>query len=160
MENRELDLIEKRVRKEIRKQGWMKKGARILLIDDGSINAQLQELLLNSIKGGMPLHIEKNAVGEEGFDCVLVPETKDERNHSFLKHLFSAKPAQKTKTLSILASLSVEEVHAYAQSKGNTEEKKEQRNVNKLNRFELLEKKYPGLSSAFQKSIEEWDSLE
>ena len=94
-ENCFLDIIQKRVRKELRINKLIRKNDKILIIDDGSPEFYINDYLLKNIIKGLPVVIKikklKYVLGKEvkgNFNKIIIPWNADKEDEYFLGCVF------------------------------------------------------------------------
>ena len=94
MENRKNEVIEKRIRKELRIKKLIKKNDKLLIIDDNSYDSKNLMYLIKNIIGNLPVDIKvkkgKYVPGKKiNFKGkVIVPWNLDDEISLFLKYFF------------------------------------------------------------------------
>ncbi len=158
-----LEQIEKRVRKELRENDWVKKNERILLVKDNSKEFFVTECLFNSILKEFPLNVETvetEILSDklDKYDKILIPWDMDDEISIFLNEIFNNERYGKApdKIIKLLKNVSDKEVELFAKLKGFTFGQKNKTPLQEA--MNLLEKKYPGSKFALlnaQKQIKE-----
>jgi hypothetical protein len=153
------EIIEKRVRKSLRDNDWIKPKDKVLVIDDGTIKAKAGIYILNSIFNKKPFNItvKKGTIKgasklAKGYNKVIIPWNADDEVEQFLDALFNAKKILKIKNIKLLIKISDEELDYFAKTKKIKGKKKAKSELGK--KIDLLEKRYPGSKFGLLKSIE------
>lgn len=149
-----LDMIEKRIRKELKNSGWLNKNEKVLILDDNSLEANVTEDLFKKAIGSLPLQIEKSTDLNENYNHVILPWSLERETNGFLDELFNSKKSEKAKTkyIKLLKSVSEEEIILIAKVKNIQGKLK----GNERDYVSKLEKKYPGSKLALVKAVEEF----
>ncbi len=153
-----IDVVEKRVKKELRNKWKFKKDQRILIIEDETKEGKVSSYLAKLVTKDLPLFIEikKNIdlnKESDNYDVIFIPWSLDNEIQSFLGNIFGNKEIElekNNKIIKLLKNLSEEEIEMVAKVKNISFIKKE---VSELKQFiENIEKKYPGSKFALLKS--------
>ena len=96
------ELVERRAKEAIRGIGWLKKGEKVLVVNDGTAGGVASEYLLKKVVGGLPLKITVRrkvgqAGGAKGFDRIAMPNSIDDKIEMFLRQVFEAKKLKRGK---------------------------------------------------------------
>lgn len=145
-----LRTIEKRIRKDLTINKVFSPNDKILIIDDGSIKAELNKHFLESISKDIPLNIDTNEKIDQNHDKIVVPKNLDDEIEAFLEAIFSKKEHIKPKEIHLLRTVSNEELEILKKIlklKGNIEKSKLSNTLNDL------ENKYPGSKFGLKKSL-------
>ena len=146
------EIIEKRVRKAIRENKWIKRNDTVFVVDNGSLAFSVTKYLLESISKDLPMEIQTVKAPREG--KVVLPWSLDDEIEGHLKDLFGEERRQ-AKHIRLLKNVSDEEIQVFAEVKklaGSLPEKSE------LGRkLSDLEEKYPGSKFGLLKSFQELD---
>ncbi len=145
-----LRTIEKRIRKDLTINKIFSPNDKILIIKDNSLKAELTIYFLNSISKSIPLKIDiKNKIDNK-HDKIVLPKNLDDEIEAFLEAMFNKKEYKKQKEISLLRTISNEEIiilKKILKLKGNIKETKLGKTLNNL------EKKYPGSKFGLLKSL-------
>jgi|SaaInlStandDraft_4_1057021.scaffolds.fasta_scaffold68808_1 hypothetical protein len=166
-ESKFLEIIEKRVRKEIRTNKLIEKKDRILIIDNNSPESVVSKYLLKKIIKDLPVKIEVKKIDfeigmniEGKYDKIIVPWCIDKEDEYFLncitnniKQIYLGNYELKTKKyVKLLLPLLYSEIVTYAKfKKFKFLEKDNQSDVG--NMIDSLEKEYPEIKFSLLKSI-------
>lgn len=141
-----LEIVEKRVRKELRTKRLIRKNDLILMVDDGSKEFVVGGYLLKNIIKNLPVKIDikKSSKNTEKYNKIIIPWSLDDEAEEFLDALFNKKKKQKQnkKIIKLLINLSDEEIKLFAKIKGFKYKKRPKSKIKKM--LDLLEKRYPG----------------
>jgi hypothetical protein len=139
-----LEVIEKRVRKDMRINEWIKKDDRILLIDDNSKEAKVGEYLLKSIIKGLPVKITKKKSKLGKFDKIIIPWSLDREVEASLAGIFAKSPKNQRskKEIRLLRNVLDREIEVFAKIKGFRYANKARPKLQIM--ADKLEEKYPG----------------
>jgi hypothetical protein len=159
-------LIERVVRKHIRLEGCIKKGAMILAIDDVTeyllhrilnmpveiikkSSASLGLKQLGQVFSGTPLL--NSAIEKDNIDVIVVPWTLDDETESFLEQILFKKKSinDSPKILKLLYPVSRKDVAAFCRIRNI--KYKSPKNSDSLDFVEAMEQKYPGTKNALLK---------
>jgi len=156
-----LEVIEKRVRKELRLKELIKKDDSLLIIDDESCDAKNLIFLIKKIIKGMPVNIKvkkgkylpDKKISFKG--KVIVPWSLDDEVSLFLKYFFENKPIKYIDHYgNIIKPFIVvldEESKLFA---GFMKFKFKEKRKDSIKEFlDKMEKKYPGTKFSIRKSI-------
>jgi len=141
-----LRAIEKRIRKDLSVNKVFSPHDRVLVVNDGSLKAELSLYFINSISKDIPLKIDisdikQNVLKNSSFDKVVVAANMDNLIGSFLDSLFTGKEFVFPNQVYLLRSVSDEECLVLKQILMID------KNLFKSGlgkKLDLLEKKYPG----------------
>lgn len=164
-----LNIIQKRVRKELRVNNLIEKDDHIAVIDDKSAEAQVSKYLLKKILDNLPVSISvletKYDIGEDiqgDYDKVVIPWNADREGSYFLKGIMGNEqgPYQghfkknKKRYIKLLLPVISDEVKIFADIKGFEYKCKEIKDV--VDDFiDELEEKYPEMKFSLLKSSKE-----
>lgn len=153
-----LDMIEKRIRKELKNSGWLNKNEKVLILDDNSLEANVTEDLFKKAIGSLPLQIEKSTDLNENYNHVILPWSLERETNGFLSGLFTGnnknvEEKQMPKCIKLLKSISEEEIELIAKIKNISGKLK----GTEKNYVSQLEKKYPGSKLALVKAVKEFE---
>lgn len=153
------EIIEKRVRKSLRDNDWIKPKDKVLVIDDGTLKAKVGIHILDSIFKKTPFNItvKKGTIKganklAKGYNKTIIPWNADDEINQYLDALFNAKKIPKTKNIKLLIKISDEELDYFAKANKIKGKKKAKSDLGK--KIDLLEKRYPGSKFGLLKSIE------
>lgn len=156
-----LEVIEKRVRKELRTGKLIRKNDRILFIDNGSKEFKVGYALLTSIIKDLPVKISikksksiaASSALSKKYDKIIAPWSLEDEDEQFLDFLFSRKkPKQMCRNaVKLLMNISEDEISAFAAIKGFKFREKPKSAVRKI--LDSLEKRYPGYKFSLLNSI-------
>lgn len=152
------EVIEKRVRKSLREQDWLKPGQKVVFIDNSTLKAAVAKYLLKSIFKGQPFdidfkkasisYVEKAA---KGYDRIIIPWSMDDETEQFLACLLDNKRLPKEKYVKLLVNLSDEEILLFAKIKKLEGKIKKKSKLGSM--LDELEKRYPGSKFGFLRSM-------
>jgi len=152
------EVIEKRVRKSLRENEWLKPDDDIIIIDDSTVKAKAVMYLLKSIFKGQPFkfNIKKASIASaeklaKSKNKVIIPWNMDDEVEQYLDALFNNKKIKKTKLIKPLLNISDEEIDYFAKIKKLKGKKKPKTKLGKM--LDDLEKRYPGSKFGLLKSI-------
>ncbi|MBD3303575.1 hypothetical protein GF343_00355 [Candidatus Woesearchaeota archaeon] len=152
------EVIEKRVRKSLRDNKWLKPADRIIYIDDGTLQSKAGIHLINAIFKNQPFNIcfkkgliKSAARLSKGYDKVLIPWNMDDEVVQFLDALFNAKKVPKKRHIKFLINISDEEIAFFAKIKKIKGTQKAKTRLGKM--LDDLEKRYPGSKFGLLRSI-------
>jgi len=144
--------MERRAKMELKRAGDVKKGDKILLMNDRSKEFRVSELFLRSITQKVPCTI-KISESEEPADKVIIPWDADDEALMALQHICEQKPLFNQGKIKLLKGLLDSEVALVAKLKGIKYEEKNATNPAKP-LLDNLEKLYPGTKFSLGKSTE------
>ncbi len=149
-----LDMVEKRLRKEIKNAGWLNKNEKVLILDDDSLEANVTEDLFKKVMGSLPLQIEKKKEFSSDYNHIILPWSLEREVNGFLNNLFTSKKNEETqsKCIKLLKSISEEEIVLIAKIKNIPGKLK----GTEKDFIADLEKKYPGGKMALVKAMKEF----
>ncbi len=149
------EVIEKRVRKEIKDFGWLKKDDLVVILNDGSPEAAMSEYLIKTVVKGLPFTVEKKKdLQDIPLNAkIVLPWSAEKESNDTLLNLFNNKLEVNNKFLKLLQSISEEEIDAFCKIKNLSGTRKPAKDL--LAKFE---KRYPGTRVAFLKGIKEFIS--
>lgn len=143
------EVIEKRVRKSLREQDWLKPGQKVVFIDDSTLKAAVAKYLLKSIFKGQPFDIDfkKASISSvekaaKGYDRIILPWSMDDETEQFLAALMDNKKLPKAKYIKLLVTLLDEEIILFARIKKLEGRIKKKSKLSRM--LDDLEKRYPG----------------
>ncbi|MBW3001656.1 hypothetical protein KY338_00680 [Candidatus Woesearchaeota archaeon] len=152
------EVIEKRVRKSLRDNKWLKPADKILYIDDGTLQSKVGIYLIKAIFQNQPFNIDfkKGTIKSadklsKGYNKVLIPWNLDDEIEQYLDALFNAKKVPKTKHIKLLINISHEEISYFAKIKKIKGRQKTKSKLGKM--LDSLEKRYPGSKFGLLRSI-------
>jgi len=150
-----VEVIEKRVRKELRTKNPLKKNNKIVIINNASKESAVSEYLLKKIIKGLPVDITIKKSSKlnlpsktvQKYDKIIIPWSLEDEAAEFLELLFNKTPITKfsKKSIKLLKVLSEEEITMYTKIKKlkyNKQSKKKKSKVKII--LDTLEKKYHG----------------
>ncbi len=148
-----LEVIEKRVRKDLRLNKWIRKNDKILIIDDKSKESKVGEYLLKSIIKDLPVKITKKKSKAGKFDKIIIPWNLDREAESSLNKIFTRLPKkqQDKKEIRLLRNVLDKEIEIFAKLKGFKYAKKPRPELQKT--MDKLEEKYPGCKFSLLNSM-------
>jgi hypothetical protein len=163
-----LEIIEKRVRKELRINQLIEKNDKILIIDDDSKESKINMFLLKEIIKGLPVEISikkmRFILGENipgNYNKILVPWNADREGEYLLscvldnkkpKYLWHYKIMKKT-YIKLLLPITSDELIIYAKIRGV--KSKEEKKSEMIAMIQKLEKEYPETIFSLVKSAKE-----
>lgn len=150
------DLIERRVKKEVRQHYPFRPNETVLVVNDNSPQACVTLALLPKIIGGLPLHIDEwNGSAQDIPDSlrkshtkILIPKDGDDIAVQFLEWLMKHQD-HPNNTLSIVSCLTHCEVEAYAAAKHIPSIPRAPSDMHTS--LQDIEKNYPGLTHGLLK---------
>jgi hypothetical protein len=152
------EVIEKRVRKSLRDNKWLKPEDRIIYIDDGTLQSKVGFYLIKTIFKNQPFDIDfkkgeilSAAKLSKGYDKVLVPWNMDDEIEQFLDCLFNAKKVPRARYIKLLINVSDEEIALFAKIKKTNARPKAKSKLGRM--LDDLEKRYPGSKFGLLRSI-------
>lgn len=152
------EVIEKRVRKSLRDNNWLKPEDKILYIDDGTMQSGVGIFFINAIFKNKPFNFSfkkgttKSAARlSKGYDKVLIPWSMDDEVEQYLDALFNAKKVPKTNHIKLLINVSDEEIALFAKIKKIKGKQKAKTVLGKM--LDNLEKRYPGSKFGLLRSV-------
>jgi hypothetical protein len=152
-------IIEKRVRKSLRKNDWITPKDKVLVIDNNTIKAKIGIHILDSIfqKKHFKIDVKKGTIAKakqlaKGYNKIIIPWNTDDEIEQYLAALFNAKKVPKTKYIKLLINISDEELEQYAKANNIKGKKKIKSALGK--KIDALEKRYPGSKFGLLKSLE------
>jgi len=152
------EVIEKRVRKSLRDNKWLKPADKAVYIDDGTLQAKTGIYLIHTIFKNQPFNFsfKKGAIKSaarlsKGYDKVLVPWSMDDEVEQYLDALFNAKKVPKTRHIKLLINVSDEEIALFAEIKKIKGRPKKKSSLGKA--LDALEKRYPGSKFGLLRAI-------
>ncbi|MBW2970586.1 hypothetical protein KY320_00335 [Candidatus Woesearchaeota archaeon] len=113
-------LIEQRVRKQMRTTDWFKAHDKILILDDGSVNASVSEYLLERILKDVPkeLKVVKRLPKRVSKNVkVVVPWSIDLEVEEFLHAMFEGVNLKQEREIRLLRNVAEEEIILFAKLK-------------------------------------------
>jgi hypothetical protein len=152
------ELVEKRAKEAIRDIGWLKKGEKILVVNDGTAAGVASEYLLKKVVGGLPLKITVRrkivqAVGAKGFDRIILPYSLDDKIEIFLKAMFEQNKVKTDKKQLLLAGhLANDELEQFLKLKHLTFRQKKKSKLGLL--LDKLEQRLPKTRFALARASE------
>ncbi|MBN2111570.1 hypothetical protein JW707_00570 [Candidatus Woesearchaeota archaeon] len=163
-ENHFLELIEKRVRKDMRTKRLIRKNDRILLINNESKEYHTGYYLLKRIIKDLPVKIETRktsnlAASSKKHNKIIIPWSLDDEAEEFLNMVFSKKKPKKfsKKTIKLLKNVTEEEIEIFAKIKKFKCRKQAKPRIKKM--LDELEKRYPGYKFSLLNSIKQMKEL-
>jgi hypothetical protein len=164
-ENHFIELIEKRVRKQLRTGKIIKKNDRILFINNESKEYYAGYHLLKSIIKGLPVKIEikksksLNPKPAKKYDKVIVPWSLDDEAEEFINLLFNKKKPKKfsKKSVKLLHNVSEEEIELFAKIKRFKYRKTKKSKIKQM--LDKLENRYPGYKFSLLNSTKQMKGL-
>ncbi len=152
-----LELIESRAKKALSKQN-LKKGDKILIIDDGSKEFLVGEYLFRKLMQKVPIVIEikkKDAINLENaqkeYTAIILPQDMDDEAESLIDAMINNKTLQKNKIINVLQNVYDREVKIFADIKKFKYTEQEKSKIqNALNK---IEQKYPQAQFAMVQNI-------
>jgi len=152
-------IIEKRVRKSLRENNWIKPKDSVIAIDNETIKAKTGIHILKTIFKNTPLkiNIKKGNIPLPSKTVkkrskIVIPWTADDEIEQFLDALFNNQKISKNKYIKLLINISDEELQLYAKA-NKIKGKKEKKSFLGKN-LDELEKRYPGSKLGLLKSIQ------
>ncbi|MBW3004659.1 hypothetical protein KY310_02410 [Candidatus Woesearchaeota archaeon] len=152
------EVIEKRVRKSLRDNKWLKPADKIAYIDDGTLQSKAGICLIKAIFQNQPFNIDfkKGEIKSaeklaKGYTKVIIPWNMDDEVTQFLDALFNSKKVPKTKHIKLLLNVSDEEIAFFAELKKIKGKSKAKTRLGEM--LDNLEKRYPGSKFGLLRSI-------
>lgn len=152
-----VELIEQRTRKTLAKKG-LKKGDKILIIDDGSKEFIVGEYLFRKIIEKVPLTIEIKKKEEtdiekarQEYTAIILPRDMDDEAETLLLAMINNIPLQKDNTINVLEKVYDEEVKIFADIKKFNYKEQEKSHIKKS--LETIKQKYPQAEFALMQHI-------
>jgi len=157
------DVIEKRVRKELRINKLLVKNDKVLILDDSSPGSSVVKYLINNIIKDPTIKIDMKKVNKielsgdyKDYDKVIVPFVMDDEIVSYLDSYFNNNNKSKEKEDKFVMPLIVlrsDEVLNFAETKKLVFKKSKRSNDDIKKMVDNLEKKYPGTYNSIFKTI-------
>lgn len=120
--NHFVNLVEKRVRKEIRVNKLINKNDKVLIVDDGTDKAAVTKYLIEKIIRDPTVKIKTGAQKRVlDFDKIIIPWNLDDEAISYLKSMFEQKEHKflhQKNVIKPLVGITNEEVSSFAKLKG------------------------------------------
>ncbi|HDD70611.1 MAG TPA: hypothetical protein ENF94_00460 [Candidatus Woesearchaeota archaeon] len=147
-----LRIFEKRVRKELQRYRWFKKGDKVLILDDSTSKTDiLKEVFLPLVEAiRIPVKIGKRR--RKGYR-IVTPENADDECHAFLAAITKNKEWKKKEEIKPLRQITDEEIQLYIKIKGFNPYKRKKDELYEF--IDDMEKKYPETKFALLKSSEQ-----
>ncbi len=157
-----LNHAEKKVKKTLKKAG-IKKGDKILLINDKTAKGVVNEFLFRSIIKGLPLEIHIKASFDENdlkiYEKIIIPDSLDDSSERILIGILNAEQLdENNKIARLLENLSEKEIEACAKIKNLVYESAHKKS-RILSIFDKIEQYYPGSKLSFIKAVKELRQL-
>lgn len=160
------ELALRRARKEVSRSP-LRRGDRVLILDDRSINPAVGEALLREIIGGLPVAIKRAEKLTQGYNRVIVPSSLEDECVEFLQFILEKKPMAKypKSAIKLLRSLKEGEIEAVARSKNIAKSAKPGKKGKKQEKcrerimVDRLESRYPGYKFSLLNSRKEFEGL-
>lgn len=155
-----INIIQKRVKKELRNKWNFKKDQRILIVEndtkEGKVNVYLAQLITNKLPALIDIKNNVDLDKElDNYDIIFIPWSLDNEVEEFLSEVFKNEifiSKYKSKVIKLLRGLSEEEIEMIAKIKNISFIEEEKSELEKF--IENIEKKYPGSKFALLKSKE------
>ncbi|MBI4141434.1 hypothetical protein HY484_00745 [Candidatus Woesearchaeota archaeon] len=155
-----LENIENRVRKTL-KQFYLTKGNKIMILNDGTIEAVVTDYVFRKITAQIPLIIEtKNKTDvnleteQKKYTAIVVPWDLDDETSSFIDTMINNKQLEQTKTIKLLQNIYDTEIRIYADLNNFTYTEHEKTKIHKA--LEAMEKGHPGIEIAMLNTIKKF----
>ncbi len=161
MENRKNQVIEKRIRKELRLKELIKKHDKLLILDDNSCDSKNLRYLIKRIVGKMPVdikvkkgkYIPSTKIRFKG--KVIVPWNLDDEVSLFLRYFFENKKIKYIghydNIIKPLVVITADESKQLAKSLNFKFKEKKKDSIKDF--LDSMEKRYPGTKFGIAKSI-------
>ena len=159
-----LEVIEKRVRKEIRVNDLIQKNDKLLLLDDNSKAAILNKYFLKNIIRDPTIKIKMKKIGSydpnfnydktDGYQKIIVPYLLDDEISVYLGSFFNNKNEEflhSKKKIKPVIGVTSDEAKTFLRIKKIVAKKEKTSNIDKM--LSRLEKKYPGTRFSILKTI-------
>lgn len=152
-----LELIEHRAKKALSKQN-LKKGDKILIIDDGSKEFYAADFLFRKLMDKVPLTIDtkkKETVdvekAQKEYTAIIVPQDMDDAAETLIIAMINNKQLKKDKTINVLENIYDREVKLFADIKKFKYTEQEQSDIKKA--LNKIETKHPNSEFAMLQSL-------
>ena len=157
------ELVERRAKEAIRGIGWLKKGEKVLVVNDGTAAGVASEYLLKKVVGGLPLKITvRRKLGQagsaKGFDRIVMPYSIDDKIEMFLRRMFENKKLKKgNKELWLVEHLANDEIEQFLTLKNLKFRQKKKSKLGLL--LDKLEQRLPKTRFALARASETFRKL-
>jgi len=152
-----VDLVENRARKALSGKN-LKKGDKILIVDDGSKEFIVGEYLFKKILEKIPLTInvkKKDKIdlekAQKEYTAIILPQDMDDEAETLITAMIENKPLQKEKIINVLQNVYDKEVKLYADIHKFDYLEQEKGKIQKA--ISKIEKSYPQVQFAIVQSI-------
>lgn len=163
-ENHFIEMIEKRVRKELRTKKLIQKNDKILFINNGSKEYFVSNYLLKSIIKNLPVKINAKKSSKLNLisakhNKIIIPWSLDDEAEEFLEFIFNKNKPKKLskKAIKMLKNVSDEEIELFAKIKRFKYKKTIKSKIKHM--LDKLENKYPGYKFSLLNSIKQMKEL-
>ena len=147
------EIIEKRVRKELREFDWVKKGERVLLVNDGSQQAAVGIAIFRRILGSVPVDIKEAHSIDYSFDRVVVPWSADEEVERRLQRVFEGKKeVEDVKVVHLMRTVMRDEIALYASVRGLQGVPRKRSEFGAV--LDRFDSRYPGMKLSLLRGVE------
>lgn len=147
-----LDVMERRAKMELKRAGEVKKGEKVLILDDGSKEAKVAELFMRALTASVPCSIVVSTNATTPHDKLIIPWDADDEALEALQHICESKPLQNN-GIKLLRGLLDSEVALVAKLKNIPLTEKPASEAKKL--LDHLETLHPGTKFSLGKSLDD-----
>jgi len=143
-------VIEKRVRKTMRENSWIKHNDEVFIVDNGTVTFAVTKYLLERISKDLPMEI--NIVKEPCEGKVIIPWSLDDEVTGKLQELFG-EAGHESQFITLLQNVSDEEIQTLAKLKDLEGSIPGKNALGK--KLAEMEQKYPGSKFGLMKSFQD-----
>jgi len=152
------EIIEKRIRKEIRQSNLLSKNDKVLIIDDGTEKSAINKYILKKIikDPTITFTIRKSIAKSEDYTKIVLPWVLDDEAINYLKTMFTenkTKTLVDTKMIKPLINITTKEAISFAKMHNLKFEKSKPLDKDLNAMIEKMEDKYPGTKFGILKTI-------
>lgn len=138
-----VDILQRRTRKALKDSDWVQKNQKVFVV-----NNPAAEALFKGVIKDLPVEY----VPVDQAELVITGKTADDEAEEFLDQLFKGKLDNKGKAVNILENITTAELEKYCELTGIVGKPAQKSGLRQ--KLEGLEKRYPGIIFALQKSKE------
>ncbi len=156
------ELVLRRAKKELR-QNPLKKGDRVLVLDDKTSNSDVAAAILKDIIKGMPVKITKSSKpsAKSRFNKIILPNSLEDECEELLRFIFDKEKMKKypKNTIKLLKNIKADEIEKIAKAKKIKPKRKKAKKSRIKIMLDALEKRYPNYKFSLLNSRKEFESL-
>lgn len=147
------EIVERRVRKEIRMNQLFQKNDKVQILDDGTEKSALNKYLLKNIIKDPTIKIDVGKTVKKGYDKIVLPWSLDDEINDYLKNRFEKKikSVSSKNMIKPLVNITRDEAITFARIKKLKYKESEMTDLQKM--IDTFDKRYPGTKFGILKTI-------